>query len=260
MTNTAFMFHTAKKNVVLIFFLVIQVLLSSYKKQVKINTEVTAPEGFALVELFTSEGCSSCPPADEAIGRLRGWKKNVFILSFHVDYWDYLGWKDIFSNAAYSGRQQIYGDLFHLSSIYTPQIVVNGKAQFVGSDETTLRTTIETDLKEIPKADLQIKVQKENNNQLAVSWTTNSNSELKINLALVQNFTKDHIQRGENKGRDLNHYFTVRDFQTLQVNNNSNTAFLHIPADLKPSDCSVIAFIQNPKKGYIIAATESVIP
>ncbi|MEJ0083767.1 MAG: DUF1223 domain-containing protein [Puia sp.] len=209
------------------------------------------------MELFTSEGCSSCPPADEAVGRLNGWKKNVYVLSFHVDYWNYLGWKDVFSNAAYSSRQQNYGDLFHLSSIYTPQIIVNGKVQFIGSDEITLRSTIETDLKEIPKTELQIKVQPGNKNKLAVSWTANPNPELKMNLALVQNFTSDHIQKGENKGQTLNHYFTVRDFQSLPVNNGSNSTYLNIPAGLQPSDCTVVAFLQNPKTGYVVAATQS---
>jgi hypothetical protein len=250
------MFRSIKKNITLMSILIFQVLFSSYKTQTSTCKYIPIREGFALVELFTSEGCSSCPPADEAVGRLNGWKKNVYVLSFHVDYWNYLGWKDVFSNAAYSSRQQNYGNLFHINSIYTPQIVVNGKVQFVGSDETRLKATIETDLKEIPNTELQIKVQSKNKNQLAVSWTTNPNPELNMNLALAQNFTKDYIQRGENKGQTLNHYFTVRDFQTLPVNTSSNTTYLNIPVGLQPSDCSVIAFLQNPKTGYIVAATQ----
>lgn len=241
---------------VLTGLLILQVLFSSYKTVIRVQKYTLVPEGFAVVELFTSEGCSSCPPADEAVGRLNGWKKNVYILSFHVDYWNYLGWKDVFSNSAYSTRQQNYGDLFHLSSIYTPQIVVNGRVQFVGSDETKLRATIENDLKEIQKADLQIKIQAANKNQLAVQWTTNPNRELTINIALVQNFAKDHVERGENKGQTLNHYFTVRDFQSLSINSGTNTTFLNIPAGLQPSDCTVIAFLQNPKTGFIVAATQ----
>jgi hypothetical protein len=245
-----------KKNNAFIGILIFQILISSYKIHAGEYEYIPAVEGFALVELFTSEGCSSCPPADEVVGRLDGWKKNVYVLSFHVDYWNYLGWKDVFSNSAYSSRQQNYGDLFHLNSIYTPQIVVNGKVQFVGGDETRLRAAIDTDLKEIPKTELKIIVQPANKNQLAVSWKTNSNPELQMNLALVQKFTKDYIQRGENKGQTLNHYFTVRDFQSLPVHNGSNTTFLNFPAGLQPSDCTVIAFLQNPKTGYIIAATQ----
>jgi hypothetical protein len=81
-----------------------------------------------------------------------------------------------------------------------------------------------------------------------------------VNLALVQNFTKDYIQRGENKGQTLNHYFTVRDFRTLPIKDGSNTAYLNIPAGLQTSDCSVIAFLQNTQTGYIVAATQSSIP
>ena len=249
-----------KKNTVLVIFLISQILFSSFKKQSSVNKFIPAPEGFALVELFTSEGCSSCPPADEAVGRLNGWKKNVYVLSFHVDYWNYLGWKDVFSSSEYSSRQQNYGNLFHLNSIYTPQIVVNGRVQFVGNDEARLRTVIENDLKEIPKTEFQIKTQSANKNQLAVSWATSANHELNVNLALLQNFTKDHIQRGENKGQTLNHYFTVRDFRTLPVNGGLNTAHLNIPAGLQTSECSVIAFLQNTQTGYIVAATQSSVP
>jgi hypothetical protein len=247
-------------NILFAAFLILQIIFSSYKTTVTVHHPIRSDEGFALVELFTSEGCSSCPPADEAVGRLNGWKKNVYILSYHVDYWNYLGWKDVFSNAAYSSRQQKYGDLFHLSSIYTPQIVVNGKAQFVGSDETKLRETIDNDLKETPKTELQIKVQPRNANQLAVSWATNPQKELQINIALVQNFTKDFIQRGENKGQNLNHYFTVRDFRSVPAGSGSNTASLNIPAGLQSSECTVIAFLQNPNTGNIEAAIQSAVP
>jgi len=247
-------FFAIRKNV--FFIICLSLIFCSYVKQSDSYKYVPSPEGFALVELFTSEGCSSCPPADEAVGRLHGWKKNVYVLSFHVDYWNYLGWKDVFSNAAYSSRQQHYGALFHLGSIYTPQIIVNGRTQFVGNDESTLRTTIENNLKEIPKSELQIKVQQVNKNQLAISWSTNPNPELKINIALVQNFAKDHIERGENKGQTLNHYFTVRDFQSLPLNGGSNTSYLQVPSGLQPSEYSVIAFLQNPITGYIIAATQ----
>src|SRR3954452_12119017 len=76
----------------------------------------TTLNGFAVVELFTSEGCSSCPPADAAVAKLlNDYKENVYVLGFHVDYWNYLGWKDNFSNAAYSARQQQYGHTFQLN-------------------------------------------------------------------------------------------------------------------------------------------------
>src|SRR5439155_1000874 len=94
--------------------------------------------GFALLELFTSEGCSSCPPADALLARLaseaRRSGRRVYALSFHVDYWDRLGWKDRFSSAAFTQRQGDYARRFRLASLYTPQLVVNGAQEIVGSD------------------------------------------------------------------------------------------------------------------------------
>ena len=99
----------------------------------------SASKSIAVIELFTSQGCSSCPPADDLIGSYA--KQNdqsVICLSFNVDYWNRLGWKDVFSNAAYSQRQQQYAQVLH-SGVYTPQAVINGKYQFVGSDKKNIQ-------------------------------------------------------------------------------------------------------------------------
>jgi hypothetical protein len=96
--------------------------------------------GFAVVELFTSEGCSSCPAADElAIALSKEYTGNVYFLGYHVDYWNYIGWKDRFSAADHTELQRQYASAFRLNSIYTPQVVINGKREFVGSDQTRLR-------------------------------------------------------------------------------------------------------------------------
>ena len=99
---------------------------------------VMAAEPFAVVELFTSEGCSSCPPAEALLNQIhpRAAKsgQRIYTLAFHVDYWDRLGWKDPFSEAAYSQRQNSYANGFGEDRIYTPQMIVNGRGGFVGSD------------------------------------------------------------------------------------------------------------------------------
>src|SRR5476649_2001101 len=103
------------------------------------DKKTVSPEnkGFAVIELFTSEGCSSCPPADALVAKVQkeSADKPVYILAFHVDYWNRLGWKDAFSSAEYSYRQSQYARWLKLSSVYTPQIVVNGHTEFVGSEE-----------------------------------------------------------------------------------------------------------------------------
>ncbi|MEO6849831.1 MAG: DUF1223 domain-containing protein, partial [Mucilaginibacter sp.] len=112
-----------------------------------VKTEVTS-KGFAVVELFTSEGCSSCPPADAVVAKVQKESANkpVYILAYHVDYWNRLGWKDVFSSPEYSARQNQYAHWLKLSSVYTPQVVVNGRTEFVGSEEGALRGAISTNL------------------------------------------------------------------------------------------------------------------
>src|SRR5690606_7180656 len=102
--------------------------------------------GFAVVELFTSEGCSSCPPAEALVGRLAAGNRNrqLYILALHVDYWDHQGWKDRFRRAKYTARQQQYAAWMNHALVYTPQLVVNGQTQVVGSDERAVLDAIQT--------------------------------------------------------------------------------------------------------------------
>ena len=128
------------------------------KNKKVVKTEV-AGKGFAVIELFTSEGCSSCPPADALVARVQKESANepVYILAFHVDYWNRLGWKDVFSSSEYSDRQNQYAMWLKLSSVYTPQAIVNGRTEFVGSEEGTLRNAIKTGLcKEAAKTELTL--------------------------------------------------------------------------------------------------------
>lgn len=111
-------------------------------QQKEIRQTMDVESNVAVVELFTSEGCSSCPPADKLLRTIQAESKDVYVLSYHVDYWDRLGWKDPFSQAAFTERQRDYAQQFNLESIYTPQVVINGVKEFVGSDEQRLRSIL----------------------------------------------------------------------------------------------------------------------
>ena len=111
------------------------------------NQKTTTANGFAVLELFTAEGCSSCPPADETMIQLaKEYPENVYILGFHVDYWNYIGWTDSFSSEAFSARQKSYVDKLNTRQVYTPQVIINGKKQFVGSNKSDLISAIRTEL------------------------------------------------------------------------------------------------------------------
>ncbi len=223
------------------------------------NAPHRSPAGFALVELFTSEGCSSCPPADEAVGKIDTKDQPVYILSFHVDYWDYLGWKDPYSSAAYSERQREYGTLFHLTSIYTPQIVVNGMTEFTGGDESRLQESIAESIRGRQQAVLKLHLDR-NANKIAIRCDADAGNGIKLNLALVQLQATDFIRRGENKGRTLHHFHIVRDFQSIASGKPGEIYYENIPAGGNPADFEMVAFLQKTVSGEIISATRATIP
>ena len=151
---------------------------TGFKCSTKNSAEAFDKKGFAVVELFTSEGCSSCPAADAAVARLLA-KNNeqVYVLAYHVDYWNKLGWKDSFSKAEYSQRQSGYAAQFKLNSTYTPQIVVNGSSEFVGSDERKLKSNVEKKLLEALPSDLSITTTKTTAG-VDVEYSINGNEEV----------------------------------------------------------------------------------
>jgi hypothetical protein len=142
-------------------------------------------EGFAVVELFTSEGCSSCPPADAAVSNLLSKQiKDVYILSYHVDCWNRLGWKDEFSQQKFLARQQEYARHLGLEGVYTPQIVVNGTTQFVGSNESDLNNAVANGINNESSSNLHIAAKK-TNNFVVISYNTTGDELQLLNVALI---------------------------------------------------------------------------
>lgn len=215
-------------------------------------------KGFVVVELFTSEGCSSCPPADALVARLQ--KENndqpVYILAFHVDYWNRLGWKDVFSTAAFSDRQNRYANWLHLQSVYTPQVVVNGSKEFVGSEERTLRNAIRTNLQKASPAKLDLRKVNIDQGQVNLQYHTDGTSgSMSLLLAVVQKSATINVQGGENRGRTLTHVQIVRNFETVDLNGkDSGNVRIKLPTGVSPQELELVAFMQNNGNGEITAA------
>ena len=169
------------------------IAIDSFSQNIK-NTN--SQKGFALLELYTSEGCSSCPPADELMGRIQNEYKddNVYVLAYHVDYWDRQGWKDIFSNADYAKRQYDYAKFLGKEPIYTPQLIINGRADYIASQETLVRNGIKSALSKPVTTNLSLEA-KQANNKLNVNYSiegTFKNSNLLI--AIVQKTAKSNVK------------------------------------------------------------------
>ena len=212
-------------------------------------------DGFALVELFTSEGCSSCPPADALLEEVQKKysDKNVLVLSYHVDYWDKLGWKDIFSSALFTERQEYYANIFRLNNIYTPQAIVNGKKEFLGSNKSKLINSIEEQLSEKSAESIKLNAIQNTEGKIDVLYLaegTDGKKEQAI-LVLIQKMATNEIKKGENTGRTLHHINIVRNIFYLPLK--EKTTSFTLPAGLSKEDFFVAGFIQEKKSGKIKA-------
>ena len=165
-----------------------------------------------LVELFTSQGCSSCPSADALIHDLANdpaLRGRVIPLAFHVDYWDSLGWRDPFSSKEWTQRQARYARTMHLSSAYTPQAVVNGTREFVGSNRSALSAALEKASNEKPRSEVTLAARREGNSLIAtIHANVSTNDDLM--LAIVEDGVTTKIEHGENAGRTLTNDAIVR--------------------------------------------------
>jgi hypothetical protein len=233
----------------------------------------TAPAGApvarqpVLVELFTSEGCSDCPPADALMAQLDATQPipgaQAIVLSEHVTYWNRLGWSDPFSLADVDERQEQYKDHFTLSSTYTPQAVVDGAAELVGSDSRALTVAV-------ARAALAPKV------EIAIGdahWTTEavvfsvrvpaSASALRPNVTgvVAEDATESKVTRGENAGRVLHHVAVVRVLKQFHADAlDGRPLKLQWPVlshpEKVPSQIRLVVFLTDRKTGHVLAVAE----
>jgi hypothetical protein len=212
-------------------------------------------KGFAVVELFTSEGCSSCPPADELVEKIQNDNKNkeIYILAFHVDYWDHQGWKDKFSDPEFSKRQRQYASWLNLRTIYTPQIVVNGRAEYVGSDQGSVLKAISQGLDQPSAGTLTLRSKIADGKAIITYEKTGGEKNAQLVLALVEKSAKSKVKAGENSGRDLSHVQIVRQLLRSELNGTESIS-MKLPGDFTAKGWELIGFVQQ-KNGHITAAS-----
>lgn len=218
------------------------------------------PAGFALVELFTSQGCSSCPPADHVLEDIarsaRASGAPVYALSFHVDYWNHLGWRDPYSKKEFSDRQRSYGAVFGGETIYTPQMIVNGSEEFVGSQAERAERSIRSALETASLLRISAQIDSSRPNELRCAYNiAGAWQGAVLNVALVQDMQAISVSAGENSGRKLSHVNVVRSFVSVLIVSAQGQCVIPIPSDVTLRRCSVVLYAQHGKTLNVLGAT-----
>jgi hypothetical protein len=230
-----------------------------------LDTATSSP-GPVVVELFTSEGCSSCPPADAILSKLEREQSvpgvTIIALGEHVDYWNYLGWPDRFSSGAFSARQERYQRrVFPRGVVYTPQIVVDGVAEAVGSDAGAVRRAI-AKAAQRPKLAMHLRAARSSDDlRVAVDIDGVTERPAALVLIAVEDGLTTDVRRGENRGRTLSHDAVVRSIETVAEIGAHEPAraiehSVPIGADWDPSRVRVVALLQDTASLAILGAAE----
>ena len=223
-----------------------------------------------LVELFTSEGCSSCPPADILLAKLDELQPvpgaQIIVLSEHVTYWDHEGWRDPYSLDSVTDRQNWYGFKFGLGDVYTPQAVVDGSVQVLGSDVNKLLKAVSAAAAE-PKAELTIS---------GAAWTpdgikfevlqsslSSTKSKTALEAALAEDVTETAVKSGENAGKTLRNVAVVREFKEIGpgVDGAREISLKVAPEEMKGASGRVrlVVFLTDKRSGHVLGAQEQTI-
>ena len=212
-----------------------------------------------VVELFTSEGCSSCPAADAILSKLRSEGTvdgaEVLILGEHVDYWNNLGWSDRFSSAALTQRQSDYAGRFDLNSSYTPQMVIDGHVELVGNGESAVRRQLSLAARSPKPA--QVSLSWGADGKLQVNVEGGNDVSGKVLLAITEDGLSTKVGGGENGGRVLRHSGVVRDLReigSLKQGKFSENVMPSSHADWRKENLRAIVFVQKPGHGDVLGA------
>jgi hypothetical protein len=234
------------------------------------GAQTVAPAGpsqrtkVVLVELFTSEGCSDCPPADALLRQINGARtatgQLIVGISEHVTYWNRLGWADPFSAEEYTDRQNGYGESLKLESVYTPQMVVNGREQFVGSDRGSLERALQREQARAPVADVRIVSTIVEGGKLNVTFSADGDKSAhgaEVLAVLTDDLDQSNVLRGENSGRSLSHVAVARTMVRVGKlqSGEQQTAQLPLPASFRQKQGHhLVLFAQAPGQGGVLGA------
>lgn len=206
-----------------------------------------------VVELFTSQGCSSCPPADAVIGRLAT-RDDVVALAFHVDYWNYIGWVDPYSDPAWSARQRSYAAFLGTSMIYTPQAMVQGTADIVGSRQGEIERAIEQAKANEPVTTLEFA---DAGTRLDIGASAAPPEPVEIILVAYRTFTETTVTRGENAGRKLVGHNVVGELQNLgDWDGSARSLAIDLPGIQGRGYDGMAVLLQGRETGMILAAAK----
>lgn len=221
----------------------------------------------AVVELFTSEGCSSCPAADETLAEIttdaERSGRRVYTLELHVDYWNDLGWVDPFSAAIHSERQRSYAHALGLNGIYTPQMIVNGRDELVGSHGALARSVIARALAKPSSVGVTVSGvrRKDLPSIIQIDYRVSSPVAVDLQLALAEDAAQTTVARGENAGRTLHHRHVVRSFWTGRVEANANGTWrAPWPASAHSRPAFLVAYAADRATRAITGADAQVLP
>lgn len=214
-----------------------------------------------LVELFTSEGCSSCPPADRLLIDLDRKQPvpgaTIVVLSEHVDYWDGLGWRDPYSSHQWSERQDSYGRRFGLDSVYTPQMVIDGDRQAVGGESRAVRQAIAESANR-PKLPIEISHATRTKDAVQIAFTAGAAPAATLYAAVADDYDTSSVARGENSGRVLDHVAVARSLgpiATLRDTPTQQSVEVPISHDAEKRHLRLILFAQDAKTGRILGVS-----
>ncbi|SNY99592.1 DUF1223 domain-containing protein [Flagellimonas pacifica] len=246
-----------------VFFGISLVAIYAARMEDRVNEEWKVEKGtyepVVVLELFTSQGCSSCPPADVLLEKAKKqYPKEVFALSYHVDYWNYIGWRDPFSQSTFTKKQKDYNQKFQYRSNYTPQLVVNGKEHFVGSNGSKLTSIISNYKLKKAENSVVLKNMILSGSNISYDFKVKGSLEGKqLRAVLVLDERTTSIKRGENRNRILKNSNIVVLENYVPLQSSEGKASISVPAIVSKNEALTLILLVEEGNLDITAATKA---